>query len=81
VQLVAAQSLMADRKDPRAALAALDRIVVPDSQAFLRMRIAFTRADVYASAGMKDSARGVLMKLLAQSPDNQRIKQRLERLN
>jgi uncharacterized membrane protein len=80
VQLVAAQSLMTDRKDARAALAALDRIVVPDSQAPLRMRIAFTRADVFAAAGMKDSARAVLTKLLAQSPDNQRIKARLERL-
>jgi uncharacterized membrane protein len=80
VQLVAAQSLMADRKDSRAALAALDRIVVPDSQAPLRMRVAFTRADVYAAAGMKDSARAVLVKMLAQSPDNQRIKARLERL-
>ena len=80
VQLVAAQSLMTDRKDPRAALAALDRIVVPDSQAFLRMRIAFTKADVYAAAGMKDSARAVLTKLMAQNPDNPRIRQRLERL-
>jgi len=80
VQLVAAQSLMADRKDARAALAALDRIVVPDSQAFLRMRIAFAKVDVYAAAGMKDSARAVLTKLVAQNPDNPRIRQRLERL-
>jgi uncharacterized membrane protein len=80
VRLVAAQSLMADRKDPRAALGALDRIVVPDSQAFLRMRIAFARVDVYVAAGMKDSARAVLMKMLVQYPDNQRIRQRLERL-
>jgi len=80
VQLVAAQSLMTDRKDAPAALAALDRIVVPDSQAFLRMRIAFTKADVYAASGMKDSARAVLTKLMAQNPDNPRIRQRLERL-
>jgi uncharacterized membrane protein len=80
VQLVAAQSLMTDRKDAPAALAALDRIVVPDSQAFLRMRIAFTKADVYAASGMKDSARAVLTKLMAQNPDIPRIRQRLERL-
>ncbi len=80
VQLVAAQSLMQDRRDPRAALAAMDRIVVPDSQAFLRMRIAFAKADVYTAAGMKDSARAVLEKMAAQYPDNLRIKQRLDRL-
>ena len=80
VQLLAAQSLMADRKDPHAALAALDRIVVPDSQGFLRMRVAYAKVDVYGATGMKDSARAVLVKMLAQSPDNQRIKARLERL-
>ena len=80
VQLVAAQSLMEDRKDPHAALAALDRIVVPDSQAFLRMRVGFARADAYVAAGMKDSARAVLQGLVKQFPDNPRIRQRLERL-
>ena len=80
VQLAAAQSLMTDRKDPRAALAALDRIAVPDSEAFLRMRVAFTRADAFVAAGMKDSARAVLEKLVAENPDNPRLKQRLNRL-
>jgi len=80
VQIVAAQSLMTDRKDPRAALAALDRIVVPDSQPFLGMRVAFTKADVLAAAGMKDSARAVLEKMAAQNPNNPRIRQRLDRL-
>jgi len=80
VQLVAAQSLMTDRKDPRAALAALDRIAVPDSQPFMKMRIAFTKADVFVAAGMKDSARAVLQKLVAANPGNPRIQQRLERL-
>jgi len=80
VQLAAAQSLMTDRKDPRAALAALDRIAVPDSEAFLRMRVAFTRADAFVAAGMKDSARAVLEKLVAENPSNPRLKQRLNRL-
>ncbi len=80
VQLVAAQSLMTDRKDPGAALAALDRIVVPDSQAFLRMRVAFAKVSVFSDAGMKDSARALLTKLAAQNPNNTRIRQRLERL-
>jgi len=80
VQLVAAQSLMTDRKDPRAALAALDRIAVPDREPFTKMRVAFARADVYAAAGMKDSARAVLEGLAKQFPDNPRIRQRVERL-
>ena len=80
VQLVAAQSLMTDRKDPRAALAALDRIAVPDSEPLTKLRVAFTRADVYLAAGMKDSARAVLEKLVAQNPGNPSIRQRLERL-
>jgi uncharacterized membrane protein len=80
VQLVAAQSLVTDRRDPRAALAALDRIVVPDSEPFTKLRVAFTRADVYVAAGMKDSARAVLAKLAAENPGNPRIRQRLERL-
>ena len=80
MELAAAQSLVVDRKDPRAALAALDRIVVPDSQAFLRMRVAYARVDAYSAAGMKDSARAVLQKMLAQNPDNPRIKARLDRL-
>jgi len=80
VQIVAAQSLMTDRKDPRAALAALDRIAVPDSQAFLRMRVALTEADAYVAAGMKDSARAVLQRLVVENPNNPRLRQRLERL-
>ena len=80
VELVAAQSLMQDRKDPHAALAALDRIVVPDSQPFLKMRIAFTRVDILTAAGMKDSAKAVMTKLVAENPGNQRLQQRLERM-
>ena len=80
VQLVVAQSLMQDRKDPRAALDVLDRIPLPDSQPFVRMRVAFTKADAYQAAGFRDSARAELVKLQAQYPDNPRIRQRLERL-
>jgi uncharacterized membrane protein len=80
VQLVAAQSLMEDRKDPQAALAALDRIAVPDSEPFMKMRIAFTRMEVFTAAGMQDSAKALLQKLVAENPGNQRLKQRLERM-
>jgi uncharacterized membrane protein len=80
VQLVEAQSLLVDRKDPEAALAALDRIAAPDTARAMQMRIAFAKADVYAAAGMKDSARAVLAKLVAENPGNQRLKARLDRM-
>lgn len=80
VQLVAAQSLFRDRKDPQAALAALDRIAVPDSERIMKMRIAFTKVDIFTAAGMKDSAKAVLTRLIAENPNDQRLKQRLERM-
>jgi uncharacterized membrane protein len=80
VQLVAAQSLMTDRKDPQAALAALDRIVVPDSEPGMKMRIAFTKVDVFTAAGMRDSAKAALEKLVAENPGNARLKARLDRM-
>jgi uncharacterized membrane protein len=85
VQLVHAQSLLEDRKDPTAALAVLDGIAVPDSQPFFRTRVAFEKADVFAAAGMTDSARATLTALEAQYKDNPRlegrIKDRLARLH
>jgi uncharacterized membrane protein len=80
VELVAAQSLMQDRKDPQAALAALGRIAVPDSEPFMKLRIAFATVDIFTAAGMKDSAKALLEKLVAENPENQRLKARLDRM-
>lgn len=80
VQLVAAQSLVVDRKDPQAALALLDSMAVPDSNRFLKMRVAFQKADAFTAAGMPDSARAVLTQLVAENPGDRRLRQRLERL-
>ncbi len=80
VQLTAAQSLIVDRKDPQAALAALGRIVVPDTARILKLRLAFTREEAFSAAGMKDSARAVLEKLVAENPGDQRLKDRLARM-
>jgi len=80
VQLVAAQSLWEDRKDAPAAIAALDRIAVPDSQPFMKMRIAFAKVAVFTGAGMKDSARAVMQKLVAENPNDPRLKDRLNRM-
>ncbi len=84
VQMAYAQSLAQDRKDTKAALVALDAIKFPDSLAQLRPRVGFLKAEVFANAGMKDSARATLTALLAQVGDNPRlqgfIRQRLARL-
>jgi uncharacterized membrane protein len=80
VQLVAAQSLMEDRKDPQAALAALDRIVVPDTAARMKARIGMAKADAFVAAGMTDSARAIITRLVAQFPTNTRVKDRLAKL-
>jgi uncharacterized membrane protein len=80
VQLAEAQSLVVDRKDPPAALAALDRIVVPDSARTLKLRIDFARVNAYTAAGMKDSAKVVLTRLVAALPNNRRLQQLLDRM-
>lgn len=79
VELAYAQSLMQDRKDPKAALALLDRIAVPDTSR-MKLRIASVKADVFIAAGMTDSARALLTKLVAQFPTNTRLKDRLAKL-
>jgi uncharacterized membrane protein len=81
VALVYAQSLLEDRKDPKAALAVLDRIVVPDTAARMKARIGSVKADVFVAAGMTDSARALLTKLVAQFPTNPRLKDRLAKLH
>ena len=81
VRLLAAQSLLEDRKDPRAALAAADAIPVADSQPRLRTRIGLLKADAYVAVGMPDSARALLTRLVAQFPANTRLKDRLAKLH
>ncbi len=80
MKLAMAQSLLIDRKDPQAALAMLDSIPVPDSARFLKLRIAFERVNAYTAAGMKDSAKAVMTRLVAAFPNNRRLKERLQRM-
>jgi len=81
VQLVRAQSLLQDRKDPKAALAVLDSIHLPDSLANLRGRVAFGKVDAFLAAGMSDSARASLTALEVEFAGNPRMLARIrERL-
>jgi len=78
VALVYAQSLLEDRKDPKAALAVLNGIQVPDSLGFMKARIAFAKVDVFAASGMNDSARATLTALARQFAGNPRLSQRIK---
>lgn len=78
VQLLAVESLVLDRKDGTAALAALRRIVVPENDPRLTFRRGWLEADAYEAAGFPDSARVVLEALSAAFPTNERVTQRLQ---
>lgn len=62
VRLLAIESLIQDRKDPKGALAALNALAVPPGNAtrFLRLRTGMLRVDAFRAAGMADSAQSVM---------------------
>ena len=78
VKLLAVESLVRDKHDGRAALAALARVTAPPDDRRLQLRIGFLKADAYVAAGKPDSARAVLEQLRSSYPDMQeRIGERL----
>jgi uncharacterized membrane protein len=80
IQLLGIESLLTDKHDPKAALAALQKLPpLPDSSR-ARSRRDMLAADVYAGAGHVDSARAILTRLVAQFPQSQRIKDKLAHL-
>ena len=80
IQLLGVESLLTDKKDPKAALAALQKLPpFPDSSR-ARSRRDMLAADVYVGAGRVDSARAILTRLAAQFPQSQRIKDKLAQL-
>lgn len=80
IQLLHAQSLVVDKHDGRAALAALAQIAPPADNRFFQFQYAYTKADAYVAAGVIDSARATLEALSQAFPNNPRIKQRLAQL-
>ena len=79
-RLMWAESLLLDRKDPSAALAALDSISVRPDDARMRPRRDMLAADALRQAGHADSARVVLQALAKQFPANVRVKAKLDSL-
>jgi len=80
VQLAAAESLLLDRKDAAAAVAALEKIGVPADDRRARFRRAFLLADALEAKGDKPAALATLEPLAAEMPQNERLKKRIEQL-
>jgi hypothetical protein len=80
VRFLAIESLIRDKRDGRAALAALARMNVPPDNPRLRVRYDFLKADAYLAVERPDSARATLERLARDFPDMQRIKDRLAQI-
>jgi uncharacterized membrane protein len=80
VQVLAAESLLLDRKDPAAAAAALAAIDVPADDRRLRMRRGGLLADALQASGDTAAALATLEKLSADFPQSERLKKRIEQL-
>jgi uncharacterized membrane protein len=80
VSLLAIQSLIEDRKDPAAGLAALDTLSVPAGDPRLATRIGLLRSQALIAAGQTDSARAVLEGLARKFPESPMVRDALEKL-
>ncbi|MFI5231352.1 MAG: tetratricopeptide repeat protein [Gemmatimonadales bacterium] len=80
VQLLGVESLLQDKKDYAAALAALKRIPAPGDSDRTRTRYETDRADAFVGAGQTDSARAILTDLAKRFPTSKRIQDKLAKL-
>lgn len=79
VKLLAAESMLKDRKDPAGALAALNAIqVAPEDR--LNIRKGMLASDAWVAAGQKDSARAVLTDLARRFPQAGFVAEALKKL-
>jgi uncharacterized membrane protein len=79
VQLLAAESLIVDQKDPQKAADALAAITVPENNRILRTRKASLQADAFEALGRKDKAIAALQPIVDAAP-NPRVQQRIDAL-
>ena len=79
VRMLAAESLLLDRKDPRGAIEALASVQLPENNRVMRVQRVMLQADAYEAAGQKDAAVAALDAFLKESP-NPRVQQRLDAL-
>jgi hypothetical protein len=76
---LAIESLLLDRKDPNAALAALRGFAAGEDAALAR-RVGLMKVDAFVAAAQLDSARAVMAQLQKDYPDNQRVRDRAAQL-
>jgi uncharacterized membrane protein len=77
VQLLAAESLLQDRRDPQAALAVLRQIEVPETERRSRFRYGWLMADALETLGQTDAVQLTLQGLQTEFPDSERVRKRL----
>ncbi|MEX2283747.1 MAG: DUF2231 domain-containing protein [Gemmatimonadota bacterium] len=79
IRVLAIESLLLDRKDPNAAVAALRGFAAGDNEALVR-RVGLLKVDAFAAAAQLDSARAVMAQLQQAFPDHQLIRDRAAQL-
>jgi uncharacterized membrane protein len=79
VRMLAAESMLRDRKDPHAALDALASITLPSGNRFMAFQRANLQADAFEAIGQRDAAAAALEAVLETFP-NPRLRQRADTL-
>lgn len=79
VQMLSAESMLVDQKDPRRALEALAAINVPDDNRILRVQRANLQADAHVAAGEPNQAIAALEAIVKDFP-NPQLQQRIDAL-
>jgi len=79
VQMLAADSLLRDRKNPQGALDALAKVTLPSGNRFMAFQHATLQADAHEALGNKDAAASALESVLKTFP-NPRLQQRVDAL-
>lgn len=74
------ESLLKDRDDPRAALAAMATLEIPADDQRLQMRKAMLTVQAYRAAGFRDSAEATIEDLRRRFPNDPRVKAAIERM-
>jgi uncharacterized membrane protein len=79
-RLLAIESLVVDKQDGRAALAALASFPAVIDSRFLRFRVGILRADAFVAAGMPDSAKATLEAMSREFVNNRVVEERQAKL-
>jgi len=79
-RLLVIESLIVDKKNGKAALAALAPFPAAPGSRFLRLRVGLLRADAFVAAGMPDSAKAILEVMAREFTNNRAVEERRAKL-